>query len=431
MLIKFRTIIILLVGAIFVVLGIVRSYPSHYVSAAFCFISSILSFLYLTNVVKEKKVMTMSFYMLGYVMLFDLLFIYRASGFAQINFYALICLVLVLGIMFRSISVLLIYFSVATVSLISLFVIFQGQALSRIDLIENSILFTLLLAVYTPLLVFRIHGQRRMEETIREKTKALEDFNRFLEEKVREGIRELRNKDALLIQQGKLSSMGEMVANIAHQWKQPLNALGITIQNLKDYHDQGVLDGDFLNKNVAKSLLLIQHMAHTIDDFRNFFKPDREKKTFELRDAVDRTLSLIDDSFRNNFIAISVDVPFGLKLEGYPGEFCQALLNILSNAKDEFVKRKNGEASVRVRGGMEKDHVVLVISNNAGNIDEKILPRIFEPYFTTKENGSGIGLYMTRMIIEKFPGGMISAKNVPHGAEFRISIPSPVVVINS
>lgn len=333
--------------------------------------------------------------------------------------------------MFRNISSLLLFYGVTLISLLMLIWLNRSGAASNMDFIENIILFILLLAAYTPLLIRRIRGQKMMEKTIHEKTKELEEINRFLEQKVDQGIQELRGKDALLIQQGKLSAMGEMIANIAHQWKQPLNALGVTIQNLKDYHDQGILDNDFLNKNVARSLMLIQHMAHTIDDFRDFFRPDTIKKTFDLKDAIGRTLSLIDDSFKNNFISIKMDVPTGLKIDGYPGEFCQALLNILSNAKDEFVKNKTNNASVKINVHRNNDTIVITISNNAGCIDEKVLPRIFDPYFTTKEFGSGIGLYMTKMIIEKIPGGKVSAKNIPEGAEFRIEIPTTVIVLNA
>jgi PAS domain S-box-containing protein len=220
-----------------------------------------------------------------------------------------------------------------------------------------------------------------------------------------------------LVQKSKLSSMGEMMGAIAHQWRQPLNALNINIQNLDDDFDEGLVDKAFINKFIEKNKKTIHFMSRTIDDFRNFFKIDKEKKEFSLRDAISETLSLQSAQFENRNIHVDLEGE-DKKFYGFKGEFQQVILNIINNAKDAIIEQKIKEGRIRII----LDDKSIVIEDNAGGIKAEMIERIFEPYFTTKDQGegTGIGLYMSKMIVEKNMGGRLMVENVSQGAKFTI-----------
>ncbi len=198
----------------------------------------------------------------------------------------------------------------------------------------------------------------------------------------------------ILIQKSKLSSMGEMMGAIAHQWRQPLNALNLNIQNLDDDFSEGL-----------------------IDKVRNFFKIDKARQRFSLYEAIQETLSLQSAQFKNRNIAVEIKGE-DVIIEGFRGEFQQVVLNIINNAKDAILDKKLEEGKIVIT--MSPLHVSF--EDNAGGIDEAILDRVFEPYFTTKEqgDGTGIGLYMSKMIIEKNMGGALRVENGSLGARFSI-----------
>lgn len=221
-----------------------------------------------------------------------------------------------------------------------------------------------------------------------------------------------------LIQKSKLSSMGEMIGAIAHQWRQPLNALSINIQNLDDDFDDGLVNKEFINEFIAKNRQTIQFMSKTIDDFRNFFKIDKEKKEFSAIEAIQETISLQSAQFKNRNIEIRVEGK-DKKLFGFKGEFQQVILNIINNAKDAILEKKIKEGKITII----LSERAIAIEDNGGGIKEAILERIFEPYFTTKEQsgGTGIGLYMSKVIVEKNMGWKLEAHNIKGGARFTIS----------
>ncbi len=233
----------------------------------------------------------------------------------------------------------------------------------------------------------------------------------------------LRDKEKLLIQQNRLAAMGEMINNIAHQWRQPLNTLGLTIQNSLLVYDIGVFDREFLKKNTDDAMKLIRHMSHTIDDFRNFFKADKEKTAFSVKKAIKLTLALIDNALKNNGIEIVTRINGDPLITGYFNEFSQVLLNVLQNASDVLVERKIARGKVTIAAAVEDGRALVTINDNAGGIPEEIIGRIFEPYFSTKGvQGTGIGLFMSKNIIETNMGGSITARNTAQGAEFRIEL---------
>ncbi|HXE97135.1 MAG TPA: cache domain-containing protein [Dongiaceae bacterium] len=253
----------------------------------------------------------------------------------------------------------------------------------------------------------------------------LQELNYELEERISKAVLELRQKDRILIQQNRQAAMGEMVNNIAHQWRQPLNNIGLIVQNLMYSHESGELSEDMMKADVGKTMETIKFMSQTIDDFRNYFKPDKELSRFSIKLVVERTISIIEGSVGNIQITIQIDETDDHVLFGYPNEYSQVVLNILLNAKDVLSERKISDPEIRVTIRTENGKSVVTISDNAGGIPEDIIGRIFEPYFSTKgpDIGTGIGLFMSKNIIEENMNGKLTAYNSGQGAEFRIEVP--------
>lgn len=237
-------------------------------------------------------------------------------------------------------------------------------------------------------------------------------------------MEELREKERLLVQQSRQAAMGEMIGNIAHQWRQPLNSLGLYIQELPIVYEVGGFTKEYLDETVEKSMQLVFHMSQTIDDFRNFFKPNKEKTSFPLKESVYRTISLIEKSFSDRRIEIRCNVGDEIHIEGYFNEFSQVLLNIMNNAKDAFVDRSIEEPILHVEGLLQGKKAVITLTDNGGGVPEKILDNLFDPYFTTKGPvGTGVGLFMSKVIVENSMNGKLSVRNTGNGAEFRIEVP--------
>jgi len=268
------------------------------------------------------------------------------------------------------------------------------------------------------------HRARERDEAERQLSKTIELLQIETEERLRATEAALQ-KERMLIQQSRQAAMGEMIGNIAHQWRQPLNTLGLILQELPYNQKNGTLTGETLDESVRRAKKVIFHMSQTIDDFRNFFRPDKEKVSFKLNDIVVKAVSLVDSSFTNQGIQIDIDHQEDISIHGYPTEFSQVILNILVNSRDAFIECTNdGPRLVLIRLFSEDGRAVLTITDNAKGIAEENLSRIFEPYFTTKapDKGTGVGLYMSKTIIEKNMGGILSARNSGNGAEFRIEV---------
>lgn len=245
-----------------------------------------------------------------------------------------------------------------------------------------------------------------------------------LERRVTERTAELREKDRILMLQSRQAAMGEMIGNIAHQWRQPLNSLGCIVQSLPLMLDSGELNRSALESMADKVMGIILHMSHTIDDFRNYFKPDKEKTRFYVFKAVSRTVSFIEESFRSQGISVNVRADDNPVINGYPNEYSQVLLNILINARDAFVERKTELPLVTIIISGESGSSVVTIADNAGGIPEDLIDKVFDPYFTTKapDKGTGVGLFMSKGIIERNMGGRLTVRNTEHGAEFMIQV---------
>jgi signal transduction histidine kinase len=241
---------------------------------------------------------------------------------------------------------------------------------------------------------------------------------------VEEEVAKSREKDRVMLVQSKQAAMGEMIGNIAHQWRQPLNDIGLYVQNIQDKYEYGELSEDALGHTVEKTMDKLEYMSQTIDDFRNFFRADKDKMRFLLKDSIDKTLSLTEAGFKNNFIEINLYLQDNIYITGYPNEFSQAVLNILNNAKDILVDRKIENPQVKINLIKNDKKITLTILDNAGGINKEIIDIIFEPYYTTKGKltGTGLGLYISKTIIERNMAGRLSVKNIEGGAEFKIEL---------
>lgn len=244
--------------------------------------------------------------------------------------------------------------------------------------------------------------------------------------KVQEEVDKNRQKDRILIQQNKLASMGEMLGNIAHQWRQPLNNVSLILHFLRDNYKNEKVSEEQIDKFMNRANKHIEYMSDTIDDFRNFYKPSKSKNEFYIKECIDTLLQMIRNQFEDENITIDFNSE-DIKIINYENELKQALLNILNNAKDAIQTKKQSQkfdAKIEINAKEIDNKLKLEISNNGGEIDTQIIDRIFEPYFTTKfeDQGTGIGLYMTKSIIETNMKGKIEVENISDGVKFTITL---------
>ena len=264
-----------------------------------------------------------------------------------------------------------------------------------------------------------------MASKIQELIKEEKEINETLEKRVFEETSKQKEQEQLLIQQTRLAAMGEMIGNIAHQWRQPLNALGLVFQNLKFSYEIGELNDEVLNRTVDKAEMLTKNMSKTIDDFRNFFRPNKAKEYFDINKSVLDAISLVESTFVHHNIKLEKDFKEEkIDVFGFPNEFSQVILNIISNAKDALIGNKIENPMIKIETKVEDDYAYISIKDNALGTKDEIIHKIFEPYFTTKDEvqGTGIGLYMSKIIIEKNMNGKIYLENTNEGANFIIKL---------
>lgn len=268
-----------------------------------------------------------------------------------------------------------------------------------------------------------IRARDELERRVLERTEELRELNQGLEARVAAEVAKNREMDHILIQQSRLAAMGEMVHNIAHQWRQPLNALGLVVGNVHADFCDGVITRETLEQDVATARRLIKGMTTTIDEFRDFFRPDRETIDFDVAESVREAIAIVNASMKNNHVDLEYELEDGLLAMGHPNQYAQAVLNVVVNAKDVMVAKKIKDGRIRLKLMRVGNNAELTIEDDGGGIPEDILPKIFDPYFTTKDQGSGIGLYMAKMIIEKTMGGQVEAANMANGARFIFRLP--------
>ncbi len=244
-------------------------------------------------------------------------------------------------------------------------------------------------------------------------------------------IKESEEKNNIMAQQAKLAAMGEMIVNIAHQWKQPLSLITTTASGIQINNELGQLDKKQLDYYADEIMNSANYLSNTIDDFSDFFKPNKSKEVFKIINCFEKTFKLLNTQLINNNVTLIKNIS-DIEIYGFENELIQVLINILNNAKDEFARNKQKRNLVFVNVFLTDNKINISIKDNAGGIKENSVNRIFEPYFTTKHQsqGTGIGLYMSEVIIEKHMQGKLNVRNVEYkyenevytGAEFNIII---------
>ncbi len=293
-------------------------------------------------------------------------------------------------------------------------------------LITGSVIFLLLYLSRRLKNIFNFYSKK-----LEQSNQKLLNLNNELEDKVQEQLTVIREKDFALNQQSKMAAMGEMLGNIAHQWRQPLSAISTIASGLKLKREMGDLSESNLEDDLENIVQTTVVLSNTIDDFRNFYSRNKEETEFLINKTMQKVLNLVSANLKNNNIELVLDIEKNA-LKSYENELIQVLLNVINNAKDALLNIKE-ERYIFITSYKKDKTLRIKIYDNAGGIDEKTLPRIYEPYFTTKfkSQGTGIGLYMSKNIVENNLKGKISTSNFNFnyenktffGAMFEISLP--------
>ena|GEM_PF-937399 len=288
-----------------------------------------------------------------------------------------------------------------------------------VEMVDYKMVFVIILIsliiISTILLVY--WRQKRLHNRINE-------LNRTLEIRVQEEILKNREREKMLLYQDRLAKMGELISMIAHQWRQPLNNLSLIIQMFIFKYEAGELDDEVVKKFKKDTFNQINLMSTTIDNFKDFFRPEKSKQTFNLKELIVDMLELLRPIIKNSKIKIELDIDNEIMIYGYRNELGQSIFNIINNAKDALNNRPFDTKVIKIYATSDKSSIKIFIEDNAGGIDEKILDKIFEPYFSTKDskNGTGLGLYMSKIIIEEYMSGKITVSNGKSGAIFMIEL---------
>jgi signal transduction histidine kinase len=284
-----------------------------------------------------------------------------------------------------------------------------------------------------------------IENQIKHKSAQLEKLNIQLEKRVKQEVEKRMENEIILAQQSKMAAMGEMLGSIAHQWRQPLNAIGLYVQDIEEAFDFGELNKDYIHKSVVNTMKQLEYMSNTIDDFRNFFQSSKKKSEFDAVDSINEALSIVSASLLKEKIEISFkdadsaaqSAVEHYKIFSFANEFRHVILNIINNARDAIKdarnidsKRECGNILISVSAycntpSQIDKFIKIEIEDDGTGVPEKIIGQIFDPYFTSKHSsiGTGIGLYMSKVIIEKNMQGRLYVSNLDKGARFIIEIP--------
>jgi len=266
-----------------------------------------------------------------------------------------------------------------------------------------------------------------LEERVKQQTKKLEELTHTLEKRVQEEIKKNEEKQKILFMQSRFASLGQMIANIAHQWRQPLTELNWVLFSLKNSLQNADYNG--FETNYTEAQQIISNMSNTIEDFSNFFNPNKQKSLFAIQDSINDALNILSKELNNENITIEKNF-IDIQVEGISNELSQVIINLIQNAKDAFIINSIADRKIQITISkveiQSKPFAQIDIEDNAGGIDENYIDRVFEPYFSTKHasTGTGIGLFMSHMIIQNSLNGIITVENRNGGAKFIITIPT-------
>ncbi len=309
----------------------------------------------------------------------------------------------------------------------------QFQTTFNYDLfwkIAIAILLLLIVFIYRTRTLKKLNT--KLSITVEDKTQKLNEINKNLESLVEKKSQELLQKENILNHQSKMAAMGEMIENIAHQWRQPLSVISTVATGAKLKKELGLLNDDEFYETMNIINNSSQHLSNTIDDFRNFFNNDKEVVLFDITIPIEKVLYLISTKLKNRNITVIKNCK-EIFVTGLENEFIQVILNIMNNAMDAFENKNNDNKFILIDAYNNDKDVIIKIKDNAGGIEKNIIDRVFEPYFTTKHKsqGTGIGLYMSLEIIKKHMNGNLIVSNeeftyediLCSGAQFTIELP--------
>jgi polar amino acid transport system substrate-binding protein len=265
----------------------------------------------------------------------------------------------------------------------------------------------------------RTHQLEKSNQFLKEKKDELDKLNSSLEEKIKDEVEKNKLFQEKLFKADKLASMGEMMSNIAHQWRQPLSMISTVATGTKIQKEFGTLADEELVQNMDLINKNAQYLSETINDFRNFIKGDRKIKNYDLSTTINNFLHIIESTIKKDSINIILDLEKNIKIDGYPNELIQCLINIFNNAKDALEEIKQENPLIFISTALQNNIITISIKDNAGGIPQNIITKIYDPYFTTKHKsqGTGLGLHMTYKLIDEGMHGKIEAQNVEFGYE--------------
>ncbi|MCT7504666.1 ABC transporter substrate-binding protein [Aliarcobacter cryaerophilus] len=264
--------------------------------------------------------------------------------------------------------------------------------------------------VYRQYLITKLN--KRLKNLVNIKTYRLKLMNKKLATRIKKEIEKHQEKDRILAQQQKMVSMGQMIENIAHQWRQPLSVISTSASGLKLKKQLNILEDEELIKSIDQIVDTAKYLSDTIDDFRYFFKPQKDKTKFSLVKNIEKSLSFLETALKENSIEVKFDYE-DIDIIAYETELMQVFINIINNSKDAFIEKKIKDRVIFISIKNFPNRILIEIKDNAGGVEDDILDKVFEPYFTTKHqySGTGIGLYMSNQIIKTHLNGDIFMKN--------------------
>ena len=247
----------------------------------------------------------------------------------------------------------------------------------------------------------------------------LDEYKNHLELKVEEEIKKREEKEKMLLQQSKLASMGEMMDAVAHQWKQPINIINMQVDMINYDYEDGLINQEYIDEFQNKVSSQVKHMTSTLNEFRSFFRPNKEVSEFNTKNMIDKVLLLVKDEFVKNRIKITINDIGNFNLIGVENEFKHLVLNIINNSKDAFNEHNTKNREIKINLLNDDTSNTIEIIDNAGGIPEHVIEDIFKANITTKEEGkgTGIGLYMSSQIAQKH-NGSLTVNNIENGAKF-------------
>ena len=302
------------------------------------------------------------------------------------------------------------------------------------EIAHNSFLF--FIAILPPVFstIFLFLKLKKLYKQVNIHTKSLTHTNFALQQQVKQEIEKNEQRNKMLLHQSKMAAMGEMISNIAHQWRQPLSAISTAASAMKLQKELKILSDETFDYSYEMIMKNSEFLSETINSFRDFFSMDKEKTHFNLQETINRNIDLINNRLIENNIKLHTHLDPNIQLYGYKNEFMQVIINILNNAIDALkVKFIKEDKIILIETYMQNNDAIIVIHDNGDGIKENIKEKIFEPYFTTKHQaqGTGIGLYMTQEILVNHMNGSIQCNNATFvlnekeyfGARFQLSIP--------